>query len=66
MHSEPGCSGSPLLNKQGEVTGVVFGRAERDSLLYKSITVAVPSDRVKALLAKPLEPLRAPGVTSDF
>jgi len=55
----PGSSGSPLLNKQGEVTGVVWGGPQRESPLCNSLTFAVPSDRVKALLAKPLVPLPA-------
>jgi S1-C subfamily serine protease len=59
IHTARGSSGSPLLNKQGEVTGVVFGGPERESPLYNSLTLAVPSDKVKALLAKPLEPFPA-------
>jgi S1-C subfamily serine protease len=57
IHCGPGSSGSPLLNKQGEVTGVVFGGPARESPLHSSLTLAVPGDRVTALLAKPPEPL---------
>jgi len=57
IHTREGSSGSPLLNRQGEVTGVVWGGPDRASPFYNSLTFAIPSGRAKALLAKPLQPL---------
>jgi S1-C subfamily serine protease len=45
-----GSSGSPVLNRQGEVTAIVNSGPSYRSPLYHSLSVAIPSDRAKALV----------------
>jgi S1-C subfamily serine protease len=45
-----GSSGSPVMNRQGEVTGIVNSGPPYQSPLYHSLSVAIPSDRAKAMV----------------
>jgi hypothetical protein len=49
LNTRCGSSGSPVLNRQGEVTGIVNSGPSYGSL-YHSLSVAIPSDRAKALV----------------
>lgn len=40
----PGSSGSPPLNKAGEVTGILWGGPAQKSKLRNALAVAIPSD----------------------
>jgi S1-C subfamily serine protease len=53
IRADEGSSGSPLLNKAGEVTGIVVAGPAPNSKLHNSLTVGIPSQHAEWLLAAP-------------